>query len=859
MRREVEKALQDVGINNLTEMQKLARETILSGKDVIIVAPTGTGKTEAAVVPIFEKLLDEKFSVLYVTPLRALNRDVLKRLMRIAGKLKIKVDVRHGDTPQSVRTKQSKDPPDIMITTPETFQILFLGKRLREFLKNVRFVVIDEVHELADSERGVQLSLALERLREYTSFQTIALSATVGDPKKVAKFFGMRDVEVVSGEKDKKYEFYILKEKYGNNIKLIGEIIERENTLIFVNTRNTAETLGLKLKSEGIKAEVHHGSLSREVRVEAEEKFAKGELKTLVCTSSMELGIDIGHVSSVIQYNSPRQVVKLLQRVGRSGHKLGGTSRGYIVVDNFDDILEALAIVDLARKGSLEGPELHFGSLDVLANQMCAMALEYKKIDVEKVYEIIKRCEAYKDLSFEEFFELCKFLEEIGTIKILDGKLVATSRTRKYFYENISMIPDEKQYKVYDVFGKKYIGTLDESFLSTFSGEVFIMKGEAWRVLSVEDFVKVEPYTGNGLIPSWTGEEIPVPFEVAKRVGELREEILKDESTLNIFNLNDGAREEVLKIIRGCKILPTDKVLIVERNVVNACFGHKVNEGLGRILALILSLRKGLNVSVEIDPYRIKLEPASSEEIKQALFDIKVEEIESLAERTLVDTKLMQWKVVNVARKFGLIGKGDELSRINLRSLIVKLGGTPIYKEALREIFLEKVDLKKLAEVVEKIKNGEIKVLCYENFSPISLISRHSNVELILTKSEDTILKTFKEVIMNTTCRVKCLNCGLSYTELVRNFSTFNCIRCGSRMIAVYNSKRQEPSRSESVKIANLVRNYGIFAVYAMNTFGVGAETASRILSKDYKSEDEFFKALMMAERNFIRTRKFWD
>ncbi|MCS7121397.1 MAG: DEAD/DEAH box helicase [Archaeoglobaceae archaeon] len=861
MREELLNAIKEVGILELTDMQKKARELILSGEDVIIVAPTGTGKTEAAIIPIFEKLLEmEKKSllVLYITPLRALNRDMFRRLIKIAEKLKIRVEVRHGDTPQRDRVKQSKNPPEIMITTPETFQILFLGKRLKESLKNIKFVVIDEIHELADSKRGVQLSIALERLREYTNFQTIALSATVGDPEKVAKFFGMKNVKVVSGEKEKKYEFYILKDKK-DNLELIKEILKKENALIFVNTRRTSEALGLRLK-EKCEVEVHHGSLSREVRIEAEEKFAKGELRALVCTSSMELGIDIGHVSAVVQYNSPRQVVKLLQRVGRSGHGLGRVSRGYIVAENFDEILEAMAIVDLARKNVLEEPELHFKSLDVLANQICSLALEYKRIDLKKAYEIVKRAEAYKDLSFEEFLEICKFLAEIDKIK-LDDKVVATSRTRKYFYENISMIPDEKQYKVYDVSSGKVIGTLDESFLSTFSGEVFAMKGEFWRVLSVDEFVKVEPYTGEGEVPSWVGEEIPVPFEVAQRVGKIREEIAK-KGIPSDYNLNEGAVEEILKVFKEKPLIPTHELVTIEGNgtvFLNACFGSKVNEGLGRILAMLLSLKKGVNVSVEIDPYRIKLEPARAEEVKQVLLEIDTENLENLAERSLIETKLMQWKVVNSARKFGLFEKGDDVSRINLKNLVIKLRGTPIYREALREIFLEKVDLKKLSEVVKKIKNKEIKIVLSDKVSSISLISKSYSNEVFVTRSEESVLKIFKEAILNSLCKVLCLNCGASYTEVVRNFSRFNCMKCGSRMIAVYNSKRVEPGRLELLKIANLVKSYGIRAVYAMNTFGVGAETASKILGKIYENDDAFFKALMKAERDFIRTRKFWS
>ncbi len=871
MQKIIVEALREVGIERLTDFQLRAREVILSGRDAILVAPTGSGKTEAAVIPIFERMLEMErkgITLLYVTPLRALNRDMLRRLRRIAERLGIRVDVRHGDTPSSARAEQSRNPPDVMITTPETFQILFLGKNLRRALKNVKFVVIDEVHELADSERGTQLAVAIERLREYAEFQTIAISATVRDPESVARFFGI-DAEVVRGDEEKEYSFAVL--KADDEIELIRELVESSNSaLIFVNTRQTAEALGVKLK-EVCSVEVHHGSLSREARVEAEERFARGELKALICTSSMELGIDIGHVDIVIQYNSPRQAVRLIQRVGRSGHGLGRISKGFIVASNFDDILESLAIAEMALKGELEEPEFHEMSLDVLANQICAIALEYGRIDAERVYRIVRRSYPYRRLSYEEFDEICRFLADIGRIFYDGGEIAARRATRRYFYDNVSMIPDEKHYKVIDVTTGKSVGVLDESFLSTFSGEVFAMKGELWRVVSVDDAVRVEPFGGEGEIPSWAGEEIPVPFSVAQRVGELRaeiSEILAESRERAIERLvsmgaNRAAAEEVVNLLEKQRgyTLPTHERITVEGSgtvVVNACFGHKVNEALGRVLAMLLSARRGSSVSVEIDPYRIKLSPAQPELVKELLLSIEPESVERLAEMALIDTRLMQWKVVNAARKFGLLEKDQELGRINLRNLVLKLRGTPIYREALREIFVERFDVDRLREVVSEI-GDEVEISVGRELSPISLVQRTAASELLAVRSQEAILKAFRRRLENQICRIRCLNCGASYTERVGSFSSFSCIKCGSRMIAVYNAKRDEPSRRELFRIANLVMSYGKNAVYALNTYGIGVETAARILARYYGSEEEFFKALMKAEREFVRTRRFWD
>jgi len=896
---EIIKALNEVGIKELNELQEKAIKLILEGKDLLIVAPTGSGKTEAAVVPILHKILKDKddagFQLLYITPLRALNRDIVRRLSRITEKIGLSISVRHGDTIEKERRKQADKPPKILLTTPETFQILFLGKKLKKALRNVKYVIIDEVHELVTSKRGTQLSIALERLRRIAKFQLICLSATVKDPKMVAKFFS-DEMYILDWKAEKKYLYSVIKPKItdkdvdlveklfvdleiASELRKIKEIVDNhKSALIFVNTRQTAEALGLKLKKI-MNVEVHHGSLSREARIESEQKFTNGELKALICTSSMELGIDIGHVDVVIQFNSPREVSRLIQRVGRSGHKIDRISKGFIIAGNFDDILESWIIVERAKNNLIEDEIFHLGCYDVLANQIAAMVIENGKIKAKDIYELVKRSYPYKGLTWETFDEVCRFLHEINVVYYDGDHVKPLRKTRKYFYENISMIPDERQYRVIDITTNKYIGVLDESFLSTFEGEVFAIKGEVWRVVGVDnDLVKVEPVPREGEIPSWVGEEIPVPFEVAQDVGKIRVYIaglirnFGPEKTIEIlksrFNTNYEACKEVVEIIgkqieKGFSI-PSDAVITVESSnnlcVVNACFGHKVNEALGRVLAWILTLKKGTTVSVEIDPYRIKLRPVKAEEVKEAIFRLKKENLEELAERSLIGTKLLEWKVVNIARKFGFLRKDADLSKINLKNLVAKLKDTPIYKEAIREIFTEKMDVNRLKEIVKDF-GTKIKILTYNELSPISLVSREHTVDLLIPrKPTKLILDAFKKRIEEEWCYAYCLYCKCKIRTKVKDFE-FKCAKCKSELVACINARRSldEYSKKDLFRIANMVKSYGMRAVYALNTYGVGPETASRILSRYYRNDDEFFTELLEAEKRFIRTRKFWS
>src|SRR5712692_10053708 len=451
----IQSLLHDAGIGHLNEMQALCIPRIRSGSNLLIVAPTGSGKTEAALFPVLEGLAsgtEAGIRALYITPLRALNRDMIDRVQHLVSSTGLMAAVRHGDTPPSERRKQAAAPPDILITTPETLQAILPGKLMQRHLKNAKYVIIDEVHQLAADRRGIQLAVALERLRSVAGgFQLIGLSATVGHPGSIAALFGGKNpLEILVAPLEKQYEyrvewprpidkdfetardFYITPEAAAGLSAIDDTLDESRSTLVFVNARPLAELLGSRLSMLRQDVAVHHGSLPREERERVEAGFKGGEIKGLVSTSTLELGIDIGSVDKVVQYNSPRQVTSLIQRVGRSGHKLDRTSRGLVLAVSSDDAIESLAAVQAARDQDLEPLHVHRLALDVLAHQIVGAALDQGGTATwSDILSTIRTSEPYRELEDVQADRVAEFLAHLGVIRQEGDSVRFTPKSRR--------------------------------------------------------------------------------------------------------------------------------------------------------------------------------------------------------------------------------------------------------------------------------------------------------------------------------------------------------------------------------------------------------------------------------------------
>ncbi len=928
--------LAETGIMEPTPPQVKAWPLVARGENVLVVAPTGSGKTEAALLPLLGRLVSEGhgegISLLYITPMRALNRDMLKRLQSWCGRLGLSVDIRHGDTPQAQRARQSVHPPDVMVTTPETLQAILPGRRMRENLSHLKAVVVDELHNLVESKRGVQLCVGLQRLRKVApKFQLVALSATVGTPEVAARFlFGEEKRTIVKAEAPKEFTYALeypvpdpstqsaAKETYSApdlaaRLSRISSLIDgHTSTLIFVNSRTVAEMLGEKLARLRKDVGVHHGSLPREERERVEQAFKSGTLRALVCTSTLELGIDVGSVDLVVQYMSPRQVTSLVQRVGRSGHRLGRVSKGVLVTVSADDILESSASIISAAAGRIEPTRPYLNSLDVLAHQIAGYLMDFETMDSERMIGEIRKAAPFRDLPEDAFLRTASYLAELRKLRF-DGKILSRTRlTRDYYYENLSMIPDETRYLVVDVSNNETVGILGEEFvlLRAKVGVHFVIKGKVWQVEQIAEDRKIyvtpveDPLAA---IPGWDGEMLPIPYELAVGTGRLRREISEaldrgDEAVQETGKRIPGdaaARALVVDEIAEHKKMgapvPSDRLVLFEGFgkylIVHLCFGESVNRTFAYVFEEVLS-RRGLVRVWWLDGYRLLIELTTDTEeldlkaIAKELMGLTPEELERTYAVAAQRNFPFPARVKYVAERFGALRRGKLIAHPNLCSLPTRFEKTPVFEEALQETGRDLIDMERGKQILTAVAGGDVSVETFQSGdrpTPIAYNLLYRYLEVPEAVAPDSLGKSsyqrMKASIFGTEVSLLCIRCGADQGETtIGDLSEeLKCVACGSGLLVpcywgtaklsdlVKRREQRSPlSEEERAELsrarrgADLVLSYGKKAVVALTVYGIGPQTASKILAEMHDDEEAFYRDLLEAKIRFVTTRQFW-
>ncbi|MCL5092938.1 MAG: DEAD/DEAH box helicase [Candidatus Marsarchaeota archaeon] len=902
-----------------TEIQKLAIPIIEKGDNCIIIAPTGSGKTEAAVLPALKKIIDagtpSGISILYITPLRALNRDMIKRLEEFCSSIGISIAVRHGDTKQSERSRQAKKAPQVLITTPETLQSILPTKYLGSALKNVKVVIIDEIHELYFNKRGAQLSIALERLEELApNFQRIGISATVGNSKVVGEYLsGDRRFEVAEIKKVKDIKLNIrlpmhydkalahLGEKFGLDSASLSrldaiavEIRMAKSVLIFCNTRQIVEALGSRLIYLNSTAPfggigVHHSSLDKNERIGIEDAFKNGILKSIIATSSLELGIDIGSIDLVIQYGSPRQALRLAQRIGRSGHAVSRSANGSVIALNAVDAIETAAVYHNVMHGSIEVFGMQTGALDVLANQICGIALDKGAIVLDELGAIISRSKVYSHLERSALKSLVEFMGKQHMIGF-DGNIVSSGgRTRMYYYDHLSVLPDSKRFLVKSIINNRIISTLDDRFVANNIDEnsVFITKGLPWKVVSIDsDAIMVEPSTDlEAAVPDWSGEDIPVSRGVAKAFVD----ILNAPESIDTGLFRSEEQRTIIEFIKkqkqfsmmSAESLPIESYQ--EYTVMYTGLGTLANEAISRMLGSFISLKMGRSINIKASPYMVFVEVPRNIDLKSIMLSINPSSFEDTLRNAVQDTELFVYKFMAIAKVFGIVDRDAVVSKSMSRRLIRLFKDSPPYVETLRELMENYFDIDSVKDLLHDLNSGRIRLVQVDldRMSPLTstiLNSAYYTKELIvpLTPSNE-LLNSFVEFMMSKEIKLVCTYCGFRFTRSIKALEADGqvlCPGCGSPMIAIEKAgyeriikKRAKGTKLSSnekielgkiLKEANMIKSYGQRGIIALSTYGIGPKSAARALMMLKPDNRLFYMDIIESQKQFIKNKKYW-
>jgi len=802
-------------------------------KNTLISAPTGGTKTLTAFLSILNYLislaerkeLEDKVYAVYCSPLKALSNDIAKNLVEPLEQInkiaeskgiklqEIRVALRTGDTTLAERAKMARKCPHIMITTPETLAILLTSSKFVEKMRGVEFCVIDEIHAL-DNKRGVYLSLTLERLNEvsYIWPVKIGLSATIEPLEEVAKFLvgngNDRVVEIANVQFLKKIDIALLtpgdmiedREVSSKLYKLLNNLIkEHKTTLIFTNTRAATERVVDNLKDRfpteyGEDIAAHHSSLSKLHRFDIEERLREGKLRVVVCSTSLELGIDIGYIDLVIMLGSPKSSARAIQRLGRAGHKLHDTIKGRFIVMDRDDLVECAIIQKEIVERKINRVVFPKNCLDVLSQQIFGMAI-YKVWKIDELLNTIRKSYCYQNITKEDFYAVLSYLSGdydleksnvYGKIWVDKEKQEIGKRgklARVIYLTNIGTIPEESYIEVKLAPSGEHIGYIDEGFLERMKkGDVFVLGGARYLYLYTRGmnlYVKGS-IERSPTIPSWFSEMLPLSFDSAIEINKFRqlmreqlESKAKKEKIVEFIKNYIYSDEETANALYNYfreqfefSEIPDSKTITIERYhadknylLIQSMYGRRVNDALSRALAWIMGSYGHRDVEMGINDNGFYF-AGESLNIEKAIKELNPENLRALLEEAIGHTDILTRRFRHCASRSLMIlrnykgisrsvGKQQMKSHFLLHAVKKISKDFPILREARREVLEDLMDIANATKILSWIKEGkvQIKIRDVKLPSPFSLnliLQGHS--DLIRIEDKQDFLKRMHEL-----------------------------------------------------------------------------------------------------------------
>ena len=768
---------------NFSEPQLYSIKIINSKKNLLLSSPTGTGKTLAVFLEIINNLikkirnntLENTVYAIYITPLKALGNDIQKNLFEpllelskyFKSILNIRCMIRNGDTPLSERIKMNKFIPHILITTPESFGLL-LSSNFRNFMKKTEYVIVDEIHSIVENKRGSHLSLNLERLNFISSkLIRIGLSATISPILEIANFLvGVNRIcKIVQITQYKKKQLKVIcpnptlldsdfTKSYHLFYDAITSIIEKYKTvLIFTNTRSGTERVVLDLKKilyskygENVDNFIlaHHGSLGKEHRIYVENQLKLGLVKVVVTSTSLELGIDIGFIDSVIQIDSPKSIARCLQRVGRSGRGLQSKIIGNFICNSPDSILEVGMILKEGLLGKIDRIKIPQNSIDILIQNLIGMSFE-QDWHVQSLFQIITRSYTYRNLNFKKFLEILYFLKGgvffdkiyvSGKINFQEDIIKKKAYVRKNYFLNSGVIVQSRKIKVY--FQKNLIGFIEEEFLEKMNiGDIFSLGGKSYFLKSIVGFrIWVLKTSKSPTIPSWYSEQLPLNYDISKKISEFRMNLFKVNSQKliteyfqDIFSIKEinlisnyikYQKNYLQKFTKIQTISKND--LIIEyflkdsqyHLIFHSVVGRKINDCISRVIAYRISKNEKETISIKVTDNGFII--MSTKFKKFSSYWISTKNFHEDLKNSLKNTELMFRRFRdNLIRSFffkeNLLNQKwrlNILTKYFLNFLNKNKFNFIVLEETFREIIEDYLDLENSLEVINLFNNNKI-------------------------------------------------------------------------------------------------------------------------------------------------------